>query len=463
MKRLLGLVLVIVLSGTAFAQKGYRIKMHLNGYRENTLLLTSYYGNKIRLIDTAKAVKPGVFLFEGEKPLIGGIYMAVSQKKNKLFEFIIDKNQNFTLTTDTVDYSLDMKVSGSRDNTLFFSFMKTNEKVFKQTGKLEEALKAAPKGSNSYNAFKQKLDSINKVVADDKQNLIKDNPDTFFSTLLKTMEKEKVPDNPNPSDSLFAFHYTQNHYWDNFNLSDPRLLRTPLYDGKINYYFKYMVPLQPDSVNRAIDLVISKSKDCKECMSYLVWKFTAEYQNPKYMGFDKVFVHLVDNYFSKDSIENTTPSILKILKDHANVLRPLLLGKPAPDLVLMDTSGQYIGFRSLHHRFVLLLFWDYNCSVCKMEIAALKPFYKQYAKKYDLEVYGISINPDLNNWKKAVRDRQLPWINVNGTRSIKGDYTKSYDILGTPQFFLLDSEGKIIAKHFSVNQLKMILDRNLIK
>jgi len=125
---------------------------------------------------------------------------------------------------------------------------------------------------------------------------------------------------------------------------------------------------------------------------------------------------------------------------------------------LMDTSGQYIGFRSLHHRFVLLLFWNYKCSVCKMEIAALKPFYKQYAKKYDLEVYAININPDLANWKKAVRDRQLHWINVNGTRSIKGDYTKSYDIHGTPQFFLLNREGDIIAKDFSVNQLKMILD-----
>ncbi len=463
MKRLLIFALITILSGAAVAQNGYRIRIHLNGYRENKLLLTCYYGDKIQLINTVQAVKPGIFVFQGKKPLTGGIYMAVSSKKSKLFEFIIGKNQNFTLTTDTVNYSLDMKVSGSKENTLFFNYLKTNEKFYKQTKQIESELKAVPEGSHSYNLIKQKLDSLNKAITADKEYIIKKNPDTFFAVLLKAMEPEQVPKNPNPKDSLFAYRYMLHHYWDYFNPGDQRLMRTPIYNRKIDYYFKNLVLLQPDYVDHAIDLVISKSKSCKECMSYLVWKFTVEYQNPKYMGFDKVFVHIVDRYFAKDSIENTTPSILKMLKERANELRHLLIGKPAPDLILMDTSGQYINFRSLHHRFVLLMFWDYHCSVCKREINALKPFYKQYAKKYDLEVYGISINPDLDNWKKAVRNRKLPWINVNGTRSVKGDYTKTYNIHGTPQFFLLNSKGKIIAKHFSVYQLKLILDRNLIK
>ena len=78
--------------------------------------------------------------------------------------------------------------------------------------------------------------------------------------------------------------------------------------------------------------------------------------------------------------------------------------------------------------------------------------------KNDLAVYAISINPDLDNWKAAVRNRHLPWINVNGTRSIKGNFSELYDIHGTPQLFLLNQNKEIIARQFSVNQLKMILD-----
>lgn len=461
MKRLLGLAILLTITTAAFAQKGYKIKIHVDGFRGKTLFLSSYYGDKIKRVDTAKVVKPGVFVFEGAKPLVGGIYMAVDPMNRKLFEFIVSRKQHFGLTTDTANYLMDMRVSGSRENSLFFHYLKSKNKFHKQNSALEKRLESALTGSASYKSIEHKLDSLKHVVANTRLKLIKAHPSTFFATLLRAMEPEKVLKNINPSDSSSAYHYERNHFWDNFDPGDPRLFRTPFYAKKVNYYFNYLVPPQADSIDHAIDVVVSKSKNCRECISYLVWKFTEKYELPKYIRFEKVFVHLVDRYFSKDSIQNATPSILKMLKDRANAIRPNLPGKMAPDLILMDTSGQYINFRSLHDRFVLLLFWNYRCSACRWTISQLKPFYKKYAKKYDLQVYAININHDLDNWKAAVRDWNMPWINVNGTQSIKGNYIKTYDIMGTPQFFLLDKDGKIIAKYFSVSQLNTILIRNL--
>ena len=73
MKRFLGLALLSMVSVAAFARTGHQIKIQLNGFTGNKLLLASYYGNKIKLVDTAKAVQPGVFVFEGNKTLTGGI------------------------------------------------------------------------------------------------------------------------------------------------------------------------------------------------------------------------------------------------------------------------------------------------------------------------------------------------------------------------------------------------------
>ena len=457
MKRLLGFGLFVMLSIAALGNTGHRIKIKLNGFQGKKLLLASYYGTKIKLVDTAKAVKPGVFVFEGSKPLTGGIYMTVSMKKKKLFEFVINKNQQFTLSTDTANYSLDMKVNNSIENELFFKYLKYNEKQYQASLKLKKERKKVKKGTSAYTELTHKMDSLRKVSAKYRDRLAQENPKTFVAEIFKAMAEteETGYEQKISKDNFFQM---KKHYWDHFALNDPRMFRTPIYNRKVDKYFKYFVPMQPDSVDNAIDEVIKKAEPCSECVSYLVWKFTVEYQNPKYMGFDKVFVHMVDHYFAKEPIENTTPSILKLLKKRANSLRPLLLGKKAPQLVLMDTTGRYIGFESLPNSYTLLLFWDYKCGVCRQQMKELVPFYNKYAKKYDLAVYGICINPDLKKWKAAVKNRKLPWINVNGTRSTKGDFTKTYDIKGTPQFFLLDKNKRIIAKQFSVNQLKEILD-----
>jgi peroxiredoxin len=175
------------------------------------------------------------------------------------------------------------------------------------------------------------------------------------------------------------------------------------------------------------------------------------------MGFDKIFVHMVDRYFSKEPIANTSQSILKLLEERAATIRPLLIGNRAPELILQDTSGKYVSFYGIRKKLTLLFFWDYKCHICKRQLAELVPIYPGLVKKYDLAVYAVNINPDLKQWKAAVRNRHLPWINVNGTRTMKGDFTKLYDIHGTPQLFLLDKDKHIVAKQFSVNQLGKIL------
>ncbi|MBN2638286.1 MAG: AhpC/TSA family protein [Bacteroidales bacterium] len=457
MKKILLFLFLLAGSHFAFAQSDYNITIKIKNFPEKSLLLTSYYGDKIRIADTALAQSEGVFVFKGKEHLPGGIYMAVSPKKRKLFEFVINKNQNFTLSTDTANYSMNMKVQNSVENQLFFDYMKFNEKEYRASVDIVNKRSGVKKGSSEYNYYTKQLDSIKKLSEQHREVIMKENPGTFVASVFRAMSELENLSSEKPA-SEEAFYQLKSKYWKNFALNDPRLFRTPLYDKKVDTYFKFFVPTQPDSVDIAIDNTISKARGCSACVSYLVWKFTMDYQNPKYMGFDKVFVHLVDQYFDKEPIENTTPSILKLLKKRADALRPLLIGKKAPELVLLDTTGNYVGVESLPHRYTLLLFWDYKCGVCKEEMKELVPFYNKYARHYDLAVYGININPDLDEWKNAVRDRKLPWINVNATRSIKGDYTKTYDIHGTPQLFLLDKDKKILAKQFSVNQLKMILD-----
>ncbi len=460
MKGLLWLMLLLVPTSVLYSQETQVVKLRLENYPDTALILASYYGNRIEVMDTAYKTKRQNFYFKRSGGFPKGVYMVANFKRQKLFEFVISQKTSFLLETKGPDFTGNMQVSKSLENQMFFQFINKNNRLYKILKNLKKELKNPTLSSEKKAQIKKKIISVNMDIRNFKALIEQKYPNLFLTKLLKASDEIKIPEG-HSHDTLYRFRYLKAHYWDNFNLGNKGLFRTPLYAMKVSRYFKYYVPMIPDSVIQSIGLVMRKAKPCQECFSFLAWKFISDYQNPKYMGFDKVFVNLVDKYFMKEPVLNATPSIKKMLKERADKLRPTLMGNVAPDLILIDPSGQYVDFKSLKAQFTLLVFWDYHCGICKKELAELKEMIPYLHKKYDLRVYAISINPDISNWKKALKERSYPWINVNGTHSIKGDFTKTYDIPGTPQLYLLNKKKVIIAKKFSINQLKAILNHYL--
>ena len=453
---LIGVMLPVLL----YSQKNnHKIKIVIDGYQDSTIYLAYYYGNKIKLADTAKMSRPSTYVFKGNNELKGGIYIVVSSKKTKMFEFVVNNKKNFTLRTDTTNYSLDLVPSGSPENKLFYQYLKNNETTFVRVNELNDSLKTLKNFDTAATIIKEEILSLRKQNSELKMKMINDNQGTFVATLLTAMREVEVPDSVvNSPDSTAAFRYYKDHYWDYFDLSDERLLRTPLFDKRIKEYFSNLTALDADSVIAEIDRIIDMAEPSEDNISYLVWYFTSEYQNPKYMGFDKILVHLVDNYFSKRDIEYTTPSVLESLQKRANTLRGLLIGENAPNLILIDTAGNYQSFLSVPNQYTVLLFWDFNCSICKREIKALKKALKDNTK-YDIAIFAINTNGDLDKWKKSIHEKGLEgWVHVNGTRSVTEDFHDIYDISGTPVVYLLDKNKMIIAKKLKTESIIPFLD-----
>jgi hypothetical protein len=451
------IILILLAVFQLKAQDEYKIKIHINDYNDSVLLLTTYYGEKVMLVDTAFSEKPGAFIFEGDSLLPEGIYMTVSSKKRKLFEFIVNDKQQFNLNTDTSDYTMNMRVKGSPENKLFFNYAKFNEKQYRSSRLIRDSINKLEPGSAKYEVYKRKMDSVNMLAADYKIKVINANPGLFIAKLFNAMRETELPDSIlHSKDSTASFRYYKEHYWDYFDLSDARLLHTPLLAKKVDRYFQQLVIVHPDSVIDEIDKVIARARPSKEVVSWLVWHFVSEYQNPKYMGFDIVFIHLADEYFKKEDILRATPSVVESIVDRAEKMRPLTLGSPAPNLILIDTSGQYKSFNTLTNQYILLFFWDYDCNNCKRELQDLKEFLA--VTNYDIGVFAVSVNADLDKWRSSIVERDYDWTNVNGTRSVTEDFHDLYDTHSTPAVFLLDKNRKIIAKQISISQLNRFLE-----
>jgi peroxiredoxin len=169
------------------------------------------------------------------------------------------------------------------------------------------------------------------------------------------------------------------------------------------------------------------------------------------MGFDEIFVHMVDRYYATGEAFWADSSSVKTLTKRANALRPILIGEKAPELILLDTIGSFTSLHRTDAKYLILLFYESDCGHCKKEINELKEW--QTNTFQDVKVFAVCTDTSLVQWKKFIHDNKLDWINVNGTRSFTRDYHDLYDISMTPSLFLLDEKKTIIAKKLKTDQL----------
>jgi len=453
------LIHTIILNNVFAGDKSYELKFQVKGIKDTVCYLASYYGDKTYLTDTAWVDAKGKFVFEGDSALPGGIYIIAGQSNNKYFECIVDKEQQFSITTDLSDISNKAKISNSHDNELFFLYIERNIEHYKKIEVLKQKKAVLKDQPDSLAILNKEIEVATKDLEDFQHNLINENPETFVSVLLQAMIEPEIPEKFNESDgsvdSVFKYQYYKNHYWDNFDLTDDRLLRTPLFNKHIERFFTQVVYQHPDSIIKEADIFVDKTRQDKEVFKYSVWFLTYKFETSKIMGFDEIFVHMVDTYYSNGEAFWADSTVIKTLAKRADELRTILIGNIAPNLILIDTAG---GFKSLHHataNYLILLFYEVDCNHCKKEITALKTWLKD--DKYGVKVFAVCTDTSMVEWKKFIREYKLDWIHVNGTRSVTPDYHNLYDIRMTPTLFLLDDKKKILAKRLKTEQLAPFL------
>ncbi|MCD4747525.1 MAG: DUF5106 domain-containing protein [Bacteroidales bacterium] len=461
---LLSLSFIIIAYNVTAKGDGYKISIKVKGIKDTLCYLVNYYGDKTYFTDTARVSENGKFVFTGNEKLPGGIYIFAGEKKNKYFEFIINVEQNFSITTDTIDLNKNIIVKGSPENTLFLNYMNFNIRKFSDITALRNKINIIENNTDSISILKEKINLINKEIVNYKLNIIEEHPKTFISVLFKAMKEPDIPEPPllknGRKDSTFAYRYYKAHYWDDIDLTDERLLRTPVFNNKLNKYFSKILVQHPDSIIKEADILIEKSRQNKEMFKYIIWYLTYTYETSDVMGFDEIFVHFVEKYYATGEAYWADSTIIKSITDRAAKLKPLLLNKTAPDLIMMDTNKQFVSMHHIFADFTLIFFYETDCGHCKKEINELKEFYDN--NDFGLEVFAVCTDTSFAEWKKNIIENKLKWVNVNGTRSISKDYHNLYDIYSTPTIYILDKNKKIIAKRLITEQIKPFLE-NYIK
>jgi peroxiredoxin len=463
-KSLLSLFTVILLAGSAFANKdGFSIKIKVSGYTSGTVQLANYYGDKQYLKDSAVVDNQGRFKFENKDgSLERGIYMVVMPDK-RYFEFLIDSIQNFTMETDSSDYIGKMKIKGSPENILFYEYLN----FITPRGKNAEALRAQqnePETDAKTKAkIKEELAQLDKEVNDFKKNIQEKQPNSFVAKMFRSMTEPEIPEPPvlenGAKDSLFVFRYYKEHYWDNIDFSDDWIVRSPLYASRLKRYVENLTVQIPDSINKTADYLLEKAEVSPDIFKYTLWFITNTYERSNIMGMDAVFVHMVENYYMTGKAFWVDPTQLEKIAERAMTLKPILIGKTAPNILMRDLKNAIVPLHSVKAKYTILYFWDPDCGHCKKVTPLVRDIYKQYKDK-GVQAYAVCMDVESDKMKKFIEDKELNWINVYDPYH-QTNFRKHYDINSTPVLYLLNEKKEIIAKRIDAEQLREILQRQL--
>jgi len=473
-------MLILLAFQQAIFADGYEVRVKIAGIRDTNIILGHHFAGSMYPDDTIKVDKSGFGIIKGKKAMPQGMYIIFLPSKS-YFDFIMGENQKFSMENDTSNLFKKIKFSGSKENQIFYDYQYLLSDKRDEVKKLSEDKKKA-KTDAEKNQVSEQMKAIDKEVKSYKEKLLAENGNLFVAKFIKATQEIEVPDPPKDAkgniDSFFQYRYYRNHYFDNLDISDPRMLRTPIYEDKIMTFIDKVIPQTPDSICPAIDMLIAKSRTSPELFRYMLVTLFNHYGQSQIMGFDAIALYIADKYYIKEATWADTSSIRK-LKDQVIKKTPVNIGKTAPDIRLVFVApehfkaaadslplkknpyvGGFFNLSDITNDYIILYFWEADCGHCKKATPLLYDIYTKKLKEKNVAVIAISLlfgEEGKVKWVDFVNEHKLyDWINAWNPYDYK--FKEIYDVSSTPFIYILDKNHKIIAKRIGPEQCEEIID-----
>lgn len=448
--------------GNLLANGGYEIKIKINDFTEKEVFLAYHYGEKQYIKDTVSLSEEGYFVFAGEEALEPGFYLVVLPPDNKFFQLLIDaNNQHFSVETSALAPAEEIKIEGSAENQLFYDYLDFLAKKRPVVEQLQAQLKAVEGDEAKTKAINEQIELLNQEVITYQEDLMTKHPKSFTTAIIRTGLNLEMPEFEGTEEEIQVkkWTYTKEHYFDNLDIGDLRMLRTPFLFQRIDYFVNKLQVQHPDSLAKAIDYVLEKAKPSEETFKYYLIHFLNTFAKSKVVGMDAVYVHIVDKYYAKNMAPWTEEEQLKKILDNANTLRPLLVGKIAPNLKLQKKDGSPVELHKLDSEYTILYFWRYDCGHCKESTPKMKAFFEKFKDKgVQIMAVCVKFTDEVPDCWKYIEDNEISdWLHTvdpyHRTR-----FSVTYDVKSTPQIYVLDRNKEILSKKIDAEQLEELMN-----
>lgn len=426
--------------------------------------LYGVYADQNFIADSTTSSPDGSISFKKESGYLSGLYyVGVS---DKLFlQIILDKDQTFSLTTTAKNTFENMVIKGNIDTELLYKANQFDKILQPQFDAVNKKVKDATFASEAWVAAKaaqkalvdQRLSNINSY----KQKY----PKAFYPSFKvagqnPSFEPPYLADGTIDQDKYVPMYRAI--FWEGVDFSDVRLLRTPVFHNKLKRFMKELTPQNPDSLTKSALTVSEKALyGHPEIFKHVVNWIAINYnEKGPVMGAEKVFVNLVNKYFSNDlGFWGDTLELEKI-RDKAVEMQNSLLGMKGMDVTASDYNDVTHSLYDLKDSLIVLFIYSTECDHCKEASPEIQKLHEKWEGTGKVGFFGICIDKDKDEFRRFAESFGFTFANVYDP-NYKSQYYLKYHMDITPEIYILNQQRIIVGKNLQSSQVAEILERNL--
>ena len=397
-------------------------------------------------VTNADVAEDGTFEMKLSEDAVPGTYRIVyAQPQDQYnFDFIVNNKEDIELKFD-LETGLTFDKSG--ENKLYSSYNRSLDLINKSI-------------RNFYNSGKEDTSGYSKIF-----NILENTQQEFEKAskgmIVNTFIKAKRPYVPETFEDVPTFSsHIKSNYFKNIDFGNETLQNSNfLIKTVLDYVIGFIDQNNANaSYTENVDTVvkaIGENPKIKSILLEILWNQFAVEENEvvaNYIGSnyllgiarannDNELINRI-TYFKNASIGNTAPDFEFEIKDEDEKTKTSRLSA-------LDGSNNY-----------LIFFWSTTCSHCLKEIPLLKDFIKTKTKE-EIQVVAIALDDDKYRWKNMTYDYP-DFIHVFGEGKWDNPIGDQYNVTGTPSYFILDANKKIISKPYDIGAFKKELN-SLIK
>ena len=458
-KRVSVIALLLIMSRGLQAQV-HQVEALIRNLPDTKVYLSLYQDGEYVRVDSAGSVN-GSFYFALDIHHLQGMYRiewagerAGNQGRGMKYIEFIWAGESFSVFADADDPGGTVIFDGSEENRVLGIFRDYELTYEQKMNALYQVLDRYPEEDSFYRAAADHFVQLQVRRDSLITGLEKQYPGLFATKIAMAYRSPVVPADLHGRERV---DFLKTHFFEKAPVSNSDLLHAPVYSRRIIEYLmlyrdgQYSFSEQEEAFTDAVDIIMANVAGDRELRSFVVDYLLEGFES---FGMEKIQTYIVDTYAD----ETCSTDAVELARERVEGYRKMAEGQLAEDILIRNDKHELVKLSEVDADVVLVLFWATHCEHCMEMMPALHEWYMT-DRPENVEIFAVSIDTAATAWQQYSMVTDPPWINTREPMGWEGKSAEDYNIYATPTMFLLDHERKIIARPFTLRELRREIRR----